>query len=91
MIRLLSALCKQDNRTVYCRNLTNIARECDIPVIDISSRSVKENMSFSNPQPDDEWRVDTLINLLAVKFDNLYLNDFSFDDINVMINHIATT
>ena len=91
IIRLLSALCKLDNRTVYCQNITNIARECDLPVTDVNSRSVKQNMSFANVPQGEEWRIDTLINLLAIKFDNYYLEDFSFGDINAMINYIATT
>ena len=48
VIRLLSALCKNDNRTVYCKNLTNIAKECNIGLSDICSRSVKTMMTFAN-------------------------------------------
>ena len=91
IIRLLSSLCKSDNRTVYCQNLSNIARECGLPVTDVTSRSVKENMIFANVPQGEEWRIDTLVNLLAIKFDNYYIEDFSFSDINAMIHYIATT
>ena len=32
VIRLLSALCKSDNRTTYCNNLFNIANECNLKI-----------------------------------------------------------
>ena len=57
----------------------------------VSEVSVKENMLFANVPQGEEWRIDTLINLLAIKFDNYYIEDFSFSDINAMIHYIATT
>ena len=76
---------------MYSQNITNIACECDLPVTDVNNRSVKENMSFANVPQGEEWRIDTLVNLLAIKFDNFYIEDFSFSDINAMIHYIATT
>ena len=67
VIRLLSALCKTDNRTVYCKNLTNIAKECNIVTSDICSRSVKPLMTFAKAPLDDCWRIDMLLNLLTIK------------------------
>ena len=48
-------------------------------------------MIFANVPQGEEWRIDTLVNLLAIKFDNYYIEDFSFSDINAMIHYIATT
>ena len=48
-------------------------------------------MTFAEVGRDSEWRIDMLMNLLAIKFDNLYLDNFDFRDINVMINHVSTT
>ena len=91
IIRLLSTLCKADNRTVYCRNLKNIANECNVTIDDLCSNTVKNNMTFAEVGRDSEWRIDMLMNLLAIKFDNLYLDNFDFRDINIMINHVSTT
>ena len=91
IIRLLSALCKLDNRTVYCRNLTNIAKECNIDMNDICSRSVKSLMTFSVAPPAQIWRIDLLLNLLSIKFDNWYVDNFNFNDINAMIRYVSTT
>ena len=90
IIRLLSSLCKNDNRTVYCKNLTNISRECDLSINDVCSRSVKERMKFANIPEGHEWTIDLLLNLLSIKFDNWYLEDFNFDEINAMIYFVST-
>ena len=42
-------------------------------------------MTFANAPVDEGWRIDMLLNLLSVKFDNWYVNNFDFDDINAMI------
>ena len=44
-------------------------------------------MIFANVPQGEEWRIDTLVNLLAIKFDNYYIEDFSFSDINAMIHY----
>ena len=64
MIRLLSELCKNDNRTVYAKNLTNIARECHVDKNELSSNTVKRNMKYCDIVVDDIWRLDLLVNLL---------------------------
>ena len=90
VIRLLSALCKSDKRTVYCQNLTNISRECNLTLNDISSHSVKTSLTFANVPLGNEWSIDMLLNLLAIKFDNWYVPDFNFDEINSMIRYVST-
>ena len=37
VIRLLSSLCKSDNRTVYAKNLFNIANECNSTILSLLS------------------------------------------------------
>ena len=91
VIRLLSALCKQDNRTVYCKNLSSIANECGLAANDLRSRDVKQSMSFANVPLGEEWRTDMLLNLISVKFDNWYVDNFNFNDINDMIHYVSTT
>ena len=48
-------------------------------------------MTFANAPVGEGWRIDMLLNLLAVKFDNWYVNNFDFDDINAMIRFVSTT
>ena len=38
-----------------------------------------------------EWRIDMLRNLLAIKFDNMYVDDFSQEEITDMIKYVCTT
>ena len=91
VIRLLSALCKSDQRTIYCQNLSKIAKECEVSIVNLTSSIVKSAMIFSAVPEGDDWKVDMLCNLLSVKYDNLFIPDFENDEINDMINFVSTS
>ena len=48
-------------------------------------------MTFADVPVGEEWRIDMLVNLIYVKFDNWYLDNFDFNEINDMINYVSTT
>ncbi len=80
-----------DNKTVFRKNLSNIARECDTSIDNLSAAVVKSSLKYA-PVPDDEsWRVDLLHNLLALRNHEWTLDNFENDEINHMIWEICTT
>ena len=91
VIRLLSALCKSDNRTTYCKNLVNIANECDIEVSNLTHNDVKTSMSYFPITSNQEWRVDLLLNIISIKCDNLNINNFDNDELNEILHYVCTS
>ena len=84
-------MCLIDNKTVFRRNLSNIARECDTKIENLSASVVKDAMKYA-PVPDEEtWRVDLLHNLLAVRNREWTLDNFENNELNEMIRNICTT
>ena len=91
VLRLLSSLCKSDKRTVYSQNLSNIAKECDTDASKLTNYSVKKCLKFYPIPHHEEWRIDMLLNLLAIKYDHMYIDDFNQEEISHMIKYVCTS
>ena len=90
-IRTLAKLTLLDDKTVYKQNLTKIARDCDTVIDKLSPSVVKSNMEYF-PLPEAEsWRVPFLHNLLAVRSNELHLDNFENQELAELINYVCTT
>ena len=67
VIRLLSELCKTDNRTVYCSNIVNISKQCSVDPNMICQSIVKTEMQYFKIPVGEEWRTDLLMNVVLTK------------------------
>ena len=76
---------------MYCKNLNNIAAECNSPVETISCSIVKDNLRFYITPVNEFWRIDMLLNLISVRNENLFVEEFNHDEITEMINYVCTT
>ena len=91
VIRLLSSLCKNDNRTTYCKNLVNIALECNSNMSNLSSIDVKNNMSYFPVPVDQEWRVDLLLSLLNIKSNLFNIDNFDSVELDDILQYVCSS
>ena len=87
----MSNLCMIDNKTVFRRNLANIARECNTEIDNLSASVVKNSMEYALVPDDETWRVELLHNLLALRNHEWTLENFENNEIDHMIWDICTT
>ena len=91
IIRLLSAICKADNRTVYCSNIFNIAKQCNIDREKIDSFTVKNNMIYYNIPAAEEWRIDLMHNLIYTKLGEFTLDNFEDKELTNLLQFVCTS
>ena len=91
IIRTLSNLCKDDNKTVYGRNLYNISRTCNTDVISLTPQLVKTTMSYF-PAPENQlWRLPLAKELLALRSDQFELTGFDYEEMTDLLKYVCTT
>ena len=91
IIRTLSKLCKDDNKTVYGRNLYNISRTCNIDVPSLTPQLVKTTMSYF-PAPENQlWRLPLVKELLALRSDQFELTGFNYEEMTDLLKYVCTT
>ena len=88
-IRMLIKLSHNDYRTVMCRNLNNVAQDCNIDVNMLSKNYVLENLKYLNMPDDQAWRVPILVELINARSNNL-INGFDYNELSDMINFICS-
>ena len=91
IIRILSALCKSDNRTTYCSNIHNIAKECCIEKHLLNSSSVKANMKFFNIPVGEEWRIDMMFNIIYAKLECFQTDNFEENKLDNILDFVCTS
>ena len=91
VIRLLSSICKTDNRTTYCKNLVNIAHECNSKLSDLSSIDVKNNMSYFPVPLGQEWRIELLLNLLSIKSNIFNVENFDSVELDEILYFVCSS
>ena len=91
VIRLLSSLCKHDNRTVYAKNLFNIASECNTTLSTLSINDVKNDMSYFNVPNGQDWRVDLFLNLIHIRSNLFNIDNFDRTELDDILLYICTT
>ena len=90
-VRLLSNLGKDDVRTVFGRNLQNIASECNTERNFLTPALVKHEMKYFPVPPEQSWRIPLLQNLLAVRAEEMTLDNFENAELDQLIEHVCTT
>ena len=48
-------------------------------------------MTFAIIPENEQWRINLLLNLLAVKNENLFVDDFNNGEISLIIDYVCTT
>ena len=87
-IRLLFDLCKNDQKTKSCKNLSNIANETFVDKLSLNKSLVKSNMIYANPA-ENAWRIPLLKDLLLIRSNQNVLEGFNYDEIDVIIDDIC--
>ena len=90
-VRLLSSICYYDERSVFKKNLTNIAKDCEIEVCKLTPNIVKTNMQYVKTPIEDEWRIPLLQNLIRIRTNEWTLPGFDHKEFNLLINDVCTT
>ena len=76
-------------RTVLCRNLNNIAADCNLLVTELSKNIIISTLKFSVIPPNEEWRIPLLKELLEIRNDDYALIGFANDDISQIIEFLC--
>ena len=96
-VKYLYEKIKADTRTVTGKNIREILMETNSDCIeDIKVQNIKKHLSFKQIADEDKWKLNILKELVNVKQNNMEINfddgeNFSFNDIDDMINYITTT
>ena len=91
LIRLLSALNKHDNRTVYGSNIFNIAKECQVSMERIDPITVKNNLVYFKIPSEEEWRIDLMHNLIQVKNGEFTVENFEDEELDNLLAFVCTS
>ena len=91
IIRILSSLCKSDNRTTYCSNINNIAKECSIEKQLLNSSSVKANLKYFNIPVGEEWRIDMMFNIIYAKLERFQIDNFEEKELDNILDFVCTS
>ena len=81
-IRLLFDLCKNDQRTKLCTNLSNIANETYVDKLSLNKSLVKSNMIYA----ENAWRIPLLKDLLLIRSNQNVLDGCNYDEIAEIID-----
>ena len=82
-IRLLVNLKRNDCRTVHGNNLMNIAKKCDMKIInELSSLIVKSKMKYVSTPESETWRLQVIHDMMSIKAENYFIDNFDHNDIN---------
>ena len=82
IIRILSSVCKEDNRTIYCSNIFNIAKECNIEKHLLNSSNVKTNMKYFEIPLGESWRIDMMFNVIYSKLEHFRIDNFEAEELD---------
>ena len=91
LIRLISALNKDDNRTIYGSNIFNIAKECQVKKNLIDPSTVKKNLVYLKIPTEEERRIDLMHNLIHTKIGKFSLENFEDEELSHMLNFVCTS
>ena len=91
-VRLLAKLCKDDLRTVIGRTLATLANNCNLSNPDLlTSQCVKRNLNYFAIPDNEEWRRQSVLELLQLRDQTLSLEGFSEDEVTTMLNNVCTS
>ena len=91
-VRLMAKLCQDDLRTVLGRTLATLANVCNLSNPDLlTSQCVKRNLTYFAIPDNEEWRRNSVLELLQLRDHGLYLEGFSEDEVTTMLNNVCTS
>ena len=91
LFRLISALNKIDNRTIYCSNISKIAKECKINKDQISPIIVKNKLIYFKIPTTEEWRIDLMYNLIYARIGEFTVENFVDDELNYLLELVCSS
>ena len=77
-INLLAKMTSEDCRTIHRSNLKNIARDCNISRMYLTSSTVKQVMKYKKVPTTEEWKILLVNELIQLKNGDLNLSNFEF-------------
>ena len=89
--RFLSNLLKDDNRTVFGRNLVKILKSCEKNVDEITSKDVRDKMRYWIISDEELWRQDICKEILSLKEGDLEVEGFFSAEIEEIFRYICTS
>ena len=90
-VSLLANISRIDEKTVYKRNLTKIANECNVKIDKLTATIVKNKMNYCQIPEQELWRIPFIHNLLKVRSDEWTVDNMEPKEINELINFTCTT
>ena len=76
-IRLLFDLCKNDQKTKLCKNLSNIENETYVDKLTLNKSLVKSNMIYGNPA-ENAFRISLLKDSQLIRSNQNVLDGFDY-------------
>ena len=89
-LRILSKICREDASTVFGSNLRKIAAECGVHKDELKQCHVKDSMSYFECPNEELWRIPLIHNLIAIRSNEMWLENFDKKDIESIIDDICT-
>ena len=89
--RLISALNKYDNRTIYGKYIYNIGKECQVNKELIDPETVKTNLTYFKIPIEEEWRIDMMHNLINIKMGEFTVENFEDEELHNLLDFVCTS
>ena len=89
-LRLLGKMCRTDLRTVFGTNLRNIAIDCKVNIDSLTPNIVKNAMSYFMCPDNELWRIPLLQNLINIRSNEWFLENFENNEIENIITDVCT-
>ena len=90
-ICFLINLVQNDNRTVCGKNLSEIATECNVEKVSLTSHEVKQNMKYSKIPESEKWRENMLSEMMLYRnTDFVKIDNFLKHEIDEIISMVCT-
>ena len=90
-VRYLGKLNREDKRTLMGKTMVKIGKDCKLEVDALSSSLVKRKMAYFSVPTEQAWRSDILLELLDARLGKTSIEQFSKQDLTMMIDHLCTT
>ena len=89
-VRFLAAIVENDLRTVHGRNLTEIARQCNVTIDQLKPNIVKKNIRYNDIPEAEKWRVGLCNELISIRDngDN-HLANFDSEELACLLRYVC--
>ena len=90
-VRLLANISKIDEKTVFSKNLSQIAKETKTEIKELTPHIVKKEMQYFAVPEEEQWRIPFLHNLLRIRCEEWTIDNFANSEIKELIEYVCTT